>query len=595
MASLILVSLLFWGGFWIDQCRADPIIDGLLDPDTQPKFVEPVPEALSPKNKIILCSLKNYIGVYSILHETGLVDNAGNRLITPAFGYGTSQESASWPGPTLEATSYVPTQVRWSNKLFDVVSHPFTSLVGERSVVDTSIHWAYSIMGYEKYSIEEDGIPLVTHLHGAHTGPGLDGNPDAFFSPGYHIRGPDWVFKTYDYPNDQPAGFLWYHDHTLGITRLNVYSGLTGFYFLRDNEDTGKDTNTLGLPSGEYEKAYAIQDRMFKTNGELFFPAYEGEPGYADFITAEGADWDPSRPTALAEFFGDFMLVNGKAWPQQTVKNCRYRLRLLNGCDSRFLAVSFVAVEAGATSIDGGTQVPFTLVGADQGLLDTPIHGVTRSLIEVGARLDVVINFERFYGQRIIMVNEGGDSPFSGVLPGEQVYQFTSMVMAFDVEERSLYRTPKPDWDWPRWNTKSARISRRVGLFEGKDSYGRLQPLQGGEIRRNTIETLTWDDPITETPGFGTTEEWEIYNFSEDAVRSFEMKLNVDSIPLNTCLTLHFNNSCFVVILIQFSIRFTCIWSTFVSFGVTISFLTLNRMRRPKPAKRAAEHRTAFV
>jgi spore coat protein A, manganese oxidase len=434
------------------------------------------------------------------------------------FGYGTTEDSASWPGPTLEARMNVPTKVRWENKLFGVSSHPFTSLVGERSVVDTSFHWAYSIMGYRKYNIENDGIPIVTHLHGSHSGPDLDGNPEHFFSPGFRIRGPDWKFKIYEYPNDQPAGALWYHNHTLGITRLNVYSGLAGFYFIRDDEDNGKSTNILGLPSGEYEKAYAIQDRMFKTNGELFYPAYEGEPGYSDYITGEGVDWDPSKPTGLAEFFGDFMVVNGKAWPRQTVKNCRYRLRLLNGCDSRFLAISFVAVDAGATSIDGGTPVQFTLVGADQGLMDEPIHGVSRSLIEVGARLDIVLNFERFYGQRIIMVNEGGDLPFSGDLPGEQLYNFTSMVVAFDVSGQSLSSTQKPDWHWPRWNDGPASVTRRVGLFEGRDSYGRLEPLQGGEIQRNVLETFIWDDPTTETPELGTTEEWEIFNFLEDAV-----------------------------------------------------------------------------
>jgi spore coat protein A, manganese oxidase len=361
----------------------------------------------------------------------------------------------------------------------------------------------------------------VVHLHGSHSGPDLDGNPEHFFSPGFRIRGPDWTFKSYQYPNDQPAGNLWYHDHTLGITRLNVYAGLAGFYFIRDDEDNGKDTNKLGLPSGDYEKAYAIQDRMFKANGELFYPAYEGEPGYNDFITGEGANWDPALPTALAEFFGDFMLVNGKVWPKQTVANSRYRLRLLNGCDSRYLAVSFIAVEADATSIEGGTVVPFTLVGADQGLMDTPIRQVTRLLIEVGARRDIVINFEHYYDQRIIMMNEGGDVPFSGSIPGEQVYNYTSMIMAFDVTSWNKYNTPRPHWDWLKWNNGPASVLRRVGLFEGKDSYGRLQPLQGGEIERNVVETFTWDDPTTETPEFDTTEEWEIYNFSEDAVSCF--------------------------------------------------------------------------
>jgi spore coat protein A, manganese oxidase len=286
----------------VNIATATPIIEGLLDPDTQPKFVELVPEVLSPHFKIILPSTVLQIGVYSIQHETGLVDKDGNRLITPVFGYGTRQDTASWPGPTLEARMNVPTKVQWVNKLVNVTSLPFTSLVGDRSLVDTTIHWAYSITGYRNYSIEDDGIPVVVHLHGSHSGTDLDGNPENFFSPGFRIRGPDWKFKNYQYRNEQPAGNLWYHDHTLGITRLNVYAGLAGFYFIRDDKDNGKDTNTLGLPSGDFEKGYAIQDRMFKANGELFYPAYNGDPGYYEFITEEGASWDPALPTVFASF-----------------------------------------------------------------------------------------------------------------------------------------------------------------------------------------------------------------------------------------------------------------------------------------------------
>jgi FtsP/CotA-like multicopper oxidase with cupredoxin domain len=103
---------------------------------------------------------------------------------------------------------------------------------------------------------------------------------NSFDSPGFKITGPDFGAKDYYYPNAQPAGNLWYHDNTLGITRLTVYSGLAGFYFIRDDRDTGNRFNKLGLPYGDFEKAYLIQDRMFKTNGELFFPAYPGEPLY---------------------------------------------------------------------------------------------------------------------------------------------------------------------------------------------------------------------------------------------------------------------------------------------------------------------------
>jgi spore coat protein A, manganese oxidase len=250
------------------------------------------------------------------------------------------------------AKSNVASNVQWSNELVDATSgkpygFPFTSLDGQ-SVVDTSIYWAFSIPGYEQYTIEQDGVPIVTHIHGGHSKVDVDGNPEHHFTNDYEITGTEFRFKKYNYKNDQPAGTLWYHDHTIGtfkryssvlspfrtpcltnismcilfcrktatgITRLTTYSGLAGFYIVRDKLDNGATVNhPLKLPAGDFEKAYAIQDRMFKDNGELFRPAFKGDPYYEDFITGVGADWDSDidGPTTMPEFFGDFMLVNGK-------------------------------------------------------------------------------------------------------------------------------------------------------------------------------------------------------------------------------------------------------------------------------------------
>ena len=183
----------------------------------------------------------------------------------------------------------------------------------------------------------------------------FDGNPEFFFSPGHEIIGPQWqgnAEKDFIYSNDQEAGTLWYHDHALGITRLNVYAGLAGFYILRDDQDTGLPDNPLGLPAGPYELGYAIQDRMFTEDGQLFYPAYEDDPFWDDFITGEGATPPiPGGPSALAEFFGDHMVVNGKIWPKTDVEPRNYRVRLLNGTDSRFLVIQLRAVPAGDTDL----------------------------------------------------------------------------------------------------------------------------------------------------------------------------------------------------------------------------------------------------
>ena len=122
-------------------------------------------------------------------------------------------------------------------------------------------------------------------MHGAHSDAPFDGNPEYFFTPDFGVRGPQWTREVYEYGNDQQAAALWYHDHALGITRLNVHAGLAGFYIIRDDQDTGKPDNPLGLPAFPYEIPLVVQDRMFKDNGELFYPSFEGDPFYNDFIT----------------------------------------------------------------------------------------------------------------------------------------------------------------------------------------------------------------------------------------------------------------------------------------------------------------------
>lgn len=198
---------------------------------------------------------------------------------------------------------------------------------------------------------------------------------------------------------------LWYHDHALGITRLNVYAGLAGFFALRDDDDTGKPDNPLGLPADPYELGYAVQDRMFKSNGELFYPAFPGDPAYEGFIIDEGVRvcdvtvgppcLDPSQPTALAEFFGDHIVVNGKIWPKASVEPRQYRVRLLNGSDSRFmrlrlrLASSSIATEIGFAD----PVLPFFVIGSDQGLRENAVQ-VNEVDFLPGERLDLVIDFK---------------------------------------------------------------------------------------------------------------------------------------------------------------------------------------------------------
>ena len=508
----------------------------LLDPATQPKFAMQAPNALAPSFKVDLDGprrrRRTSIAVYQTQQQLGLVGANGAPLTTTVWGYGNDARTASWPGRTIEIDRGIQLRVRWENELKDAQGGMLPHLLP----VDNSFHWAYSLPGYEQHSIAADGVPIVPHVHGAHVDWQSDGNPEYFFSPDWKVRGPRWLQRIYRYDNDQPAGTLWYHDHCLGITRLNVYAGLAGFYIVRDEQDTGTRFNPLRLPAFPYELAYAIQDRMFSDTGALFYPAFPGDPAWAEFITDMGlADNAVPQPSGLAEFFGDHMVVNGVIWPKTAVEPRHYRMRLLNGCDSRFLNVHFRAVadgvNANATDLSAaGAPLPFYVIGSDQGLAAAAT--VTDALlIAPGERYDIVVDFSQVpLGTRVIMTNSSGDAPFGGFPLDEGAFypdRQTDRIMAFDVTERLNRRIPDR-FDPGRiacfeGNTNPVTNVRKVALFEGADEFGRLQPMLG--VAGPVIDaagaaadgSIPWHAPTTENPDLNATEIWEIYNTTGDA------------------------------------------------------------------------------
>ena len=536
--------------------------NALSDTCRQPKFATAVPDALLDGFKYSPAGMRRgnpyyVVGVGPIPnHDAGLIDtsgggNDGNSVTTPVWGYG--QDGVySWPGKTFDVQSGRPVAVQWQNNLNDVSAHLLP--------VDTTLHWCYSLHGYETRRIADDGVPIVTHLHGGHTEYLFDGNPEQFFTPNWRVRGPRFRSRTFMYRNDRPAGNLWYHDHALGITRLNVYAGMAGFYFVRDDQDTGTPDNTLDLPAWPYEKAYAIQDRMFYDNGELFYPAFLGDPFYDGFITQEGAvlpieDFpNNGGPTALAEFFGDHMVVNGVIWPKEQVEPRNYRIHLLNGTDSRFMAIRFRDVGPAVSDpedIPGSAPiVPFKVIGSDQGLASDITTINDYLLCEPGSRYDIILDFKEVdFNDRVIMENIGGDEPFGGEIPGPQIFEFTNRIMAFDVvlALNSQVIVDRPDVSPDSGDINfgpdvpgTATRTRKVALFEGKDEYGRLQPLLGTaepatDFRGRPINwpdedvysnngltgqmegAIGWHSPTTENPAVRTTEEWEIWNVTGDA------------------------------------------------------------------------------
>ena len=209
-----------------------------LDPLSQTKYINklPVPPVMSPEMEG-----GNYyeVSISQFQQHLGLFDEYGEPLMTTVWGY-----NGLYPGPTIEAFKDKEIIVRWENNLVDEYGNPLEHLLP----IDPTIHRAEA----------PSGIPVVTHLHGGHTEAASDGTPQAWYTPGFQYTGVHFEKENYVYSNDQEAATLWYHDHTLGITRLNVYAGLAGFYLLRDNFE-----NSLQLPSGPYEVPLVIQDRSF--------------------------------------------------------------------------------------------------------------------------------------------------------------------------------------------------------------------------------------------------------------------------------------------------------------------------------------------
>src|SRR4051812_19412264 len=188
---------------------------------------------------------------------------------TCVWGYQVGNAPPHYPGFTIEAQRGTPTTVSYLNNL------PLQPRLLQYLTIDQTVHWADPLNQMSSFSPYAGPPPIVTHLHGAQVPSAFDGNPESWFTPGQAQTGPGFTTNIYTYPNAQEATTLWFHDHTLGLTRTNVYAGLAAFYLLRDGFDPGIAGTGLDLPSGKYEVELAIQDRQFDTNGQWFFPAGE--------------------------------------------------------------------------------------------------------------------------------------------------------------------------------------------------------------------------------------------------------------------------------------------------------------------------------
>lgn len=435
---------------------------------------------------------------------------------------------AHWPAVTIVAQRGTTTRATYVNRLpsFDPGHPNGPGLVQGELPFDQTVHWADPLKSGCGMPMQNSGagssckqnyigpVPASVHLHGAELPAAYDGDPESWFTPNglkgadYHTIGnPGPGTAIYEYPNSQEPGTLWFHDHALGITRLNVYAGLAGFYFLKD-----PNTEPQGYPGGAYEIEMAVQDHMFDTNGQLYMPIQQPSVNHPF--------WSPI-------FEGDVAVVNGAAFPYLNVEPRRYRLHILNGSLNR--GYSFVFGNA-----------PVYLIGSDDNYFDKPVPlavsgGVSQGLsVSPGERADIIVDFSNFAGQTIELTNSQKGQDVQ--LPD---------IMQFRVAASTS--TPEASCDPANPNASAGICARKTPLVHLTDGNGNVLPdvkvdrvrqmvlyddveRSGGPVPadiKEYVNNTMWNglespsiardfpsDGISETPRVGSVEMWEIVYLS---------------------------------------------------------------------------------
>lgn len=375
------------------------------------------------------------------------------------YAYGVSKDTATVPGPTIEALHGIDTYVMWQNHLPPKHILPW----------DTTIPTATPA--------NRKGIPTVVHLHGGIDEPESDGFANSWFTAGFKEKGPTWTKETYHYHNQQQPGNLWYHDHALGLTRINILAGLVGAYIIRHPELEAP----LGLPSGdEFDRSLIVFDRSFRTGGSIYMNSTGDNPSIHPH-------WQP-------EYFGDAIIVNGKAWPRLTVRRRKYRFRIINASNARFFRFFFT------------NGLGFTHVGSDSAYLNQPV--VTNAIILGPSEIaDVVVDFSNSRNDTAILANDA-PYPYPG---GDPVNEANSKVMKFIILNRTevdTWRIPKKLMNYPGPDVSSASHTRYITMYEYTSAAGQPTHLY--------LNGKSLKEPVTETPKVGTTEVWYVINLTED-------------------------------------------------------------------------------
>lgn len=321
------------------------------------------------------------------------------------------------------------------------------------------------------------GIPTTIHLHGGMVEPQSDGFANSWFTAAFRDKGSTWTKETCHYDNRQQPGNLWYHDHAMGLTRINILAGLFGAYIIRHP----KSEAPLRLPSGdEFDRPLIVFDRSFSTNGSIYLNRVGDNPSIHPH-------WRP-------EYYGNTIIVNGKAWPRMTVRRRKYRFRVLNASNARFFRFFFT------------NGLGFTHVGSDSVYLNEPV--VTNEIFLAPSEIaDVVVDFSKSKNNYVILAN---DAPYPYPF-GDSVDEANSKVMKFIILRRlevDTSRVPKKLMRYPLPDLSGTSRTRYITMYEYRSATGEPTHLY--------LNGKSFEAPVTEIPKVGTTEEWNVINLTED-------------------------------------------------------------------------------
>lgn len=360
-------------------------------------------------------------------------------------------------GPTLEARRDRMSRISFRNELGTHVLAPH---------VDLTMHGVTEL--------DRTDPRFTVHLHGGANMPAQDGHPLIGWRNGGEA--------AFSYGNRQEAATLWYHDHVMGITRLNIQAGLAGMYYVRDEFDTGAEDNPLGLPSGEFEIPLIVQDRTFNADGSL-------QPMVGVYI--------PQGYNQSGQL-GDVACVNGKAWPRSLVRRALYRFRVLNGSNSRPYIFEF----------DNG--MPCWVIGGDLGLLDAPV-ATTAVRVSPGERVDLLVDFSLLPdGADVDLINTALNDFGNTVFMVPQLRRIMRFTVAGDgppaqVPPRLRGGPGLPELLEPYYRPEFTRTMTLIGLNDDTRSAAVFPTM----MALNNLPFLTTDVDVARA---GSVEQWDIIN-----------------------------------------------------------------------------------